>query len=226
MTWYRVLRAIFKVIVAAAARVEVSGLENIPLKGPFILAVNHLTILEPPVLFVVLPIKRVTVFAADKWEQAFAIGWLLKRVGAIFVNRGTVDRRALRAALNVLKRGGVLGMAPEGTRSRTGSMIRAKPGIAYLATVANVPILPVGMSGQLNFSRQWLRLKRLRLRINIGRLLYVPAVSGADKMARLQHYADQVMVAIARLVDPELRGVYAAAVEGGSSAGPEVTFQY
>ncbi len=210
--WYPFLRLIFKFIVRALARVEVQGVENIPPRGPFILAVNHLTILEPPVLFVALPIERVTVFAADKWADVFFIGWLLRRVDAIFVNRGEVDRRALRAALNVLRNGGVLGIAPEGTRSRTGGMIRAKPGIAYLATLANVPILPVGMSGQLHFGQRWRRLRRLHLRIRVGSLIHLPPVTGPDRMAQLQACADRVMVAIARLIDPELRGVYASAI--------------
>ncbi|RME51057.1 MAG: 1-acyl-sn-glycerol-3-phosphate acyltransferase [Caldilineae bacterium] len=210
--WYPVLRLIFKFIVWILARVEVQGVEHIPPRGPFILAVNHLTILEPPVLFVALPIKRVTVFAADKWEHVFFIGWLLRRVGAIFVNRGEVDRRALRAALKVLRSGGVLGIAPEGTRSKTGGLIRAKPGIAYLASLTNAPILPVGMSGQLHFSQQWRRLRRLHLRIRVGPLIHLPPVTGPDRMAQLQAHADRVMVAIARLVDPELRGIYASAV--------------
>jgi len=191
----------------------VKGLENVPAKGPYILAVNHLTVFEPPVLLAVMPIKRITVFVGDTWKDRPIIGWLLQAFEGIFVNRGRIDRQALRAALDTLKNEGVLGIAPEGTRSRAGGLIRAKAGIAYIATKANVPILPVGISGQLGAIEKLKRLHRPHLQVNIGQLVHLPALSGGNRGEQLQKYADEVMTAIARLIDPDLRGVYATAVE-------------
>lgn len=213
MDKYRFLKIILTVIIRLLTKTEVRGTENIPQDIPFILAVNHLTILEPPVLFVVLPVKRVTVLVARKWEKHPLIGWLIRSVDGIFVNRDGIDRQALKAALNVLKSGGILGMAPEGTRSRTGGLIRAKAGIAYLATKANVLVLPIGISGQKNFVLKFKRLRRLHLLVNIGKPICLSPVTSPNHGEQLQKYADEIMVAIARLNEPELRGVYTAAAE-------------
>ncbi len=213
MKKYRLLQLAFQLLFKIIAKIKVTGLENFPRKGPFILAVNHLALIDPVVLLAVLPVQRITVFVARKWEKAFFVGWFVRTMGGIFVHRGEVDRRALQASLKVLKNGGILGLAPEGTRSKTGGLMRAKPGVAYLASKANVPILPIGISGQRDFLQTLLRLRRLRLHVNIGRLIYLPQVSGPYKMAQLQEYADQVMIAIGRLIEPELRGVYAATIE-------------
>ncbi|NIP24175.1 MAG: 1-acyl-sn-glycerol-3-phosphate acyltransferase [Phycisphaerae bacterium] len=213
MNKYRFLKIIFTVIIRLLTKTEVRGTEYIPQDIPFILAVNHLTILESPVLFVVLPVKQVTVLVARKWEKHLLNGWLIKSVEGIFVNRDEIDRQALQAALDVLKAGGILGMAPEGTRSRTDGLIRAKAGIAYLATKANVPVLPIGISGQKDFMQKFKRLRRPHLLVNIGEPICLPSVIGPNRGRRLQKYADEIMVAIARLIEPELRGVYAAAAE-------------
>lgn len=226
MTRYQLLRIAFTVLVRSLARVEVRGTENVPQDQPFILAVNHLTLLEPPVLFVVMPIKQITVFVARKWEDHVAVGWLIRSLEGIFVSRGAIDRQALRTAVNVLKAGGVIGMAPEGTRSLTGGLIRAKPGIAYLAGKADVPILPVGVSGQLGYKAAWKRFRRVRMQVNIGPMIVLPPVQGANRNQQLQQLADEVMVAIARLVDPELRGVYTEAVRPAYTEDEPWQFQF
>ena len=215
MASYRFVFILFKILTWLITTIKIEGLENVPPTGPYILAVNHRGLMDSPVVFISIPAKRIVPFAADKWGKAPIIGLLLKMMGTIFVARGEVDRKALGEAIKALKEGEVLGVAPEGTRSSTGVMQRAKPGIAYMATRANAPVLPMGISGEVAL-RQLFRFKRLHLRLKIGPLIYLPPVSGPDKMARLQDYADNIMIAIARLIDPELRGVYAQAAETGS----------
>jgi len=214
---YRFLKITFTLLFKLIAKIDVTGLENVPPRGPFLMAINHLALIDTPILLVAMPVKKINAFAAYKWKNSFFVGWILKSAAnTIFVHRGEVDRVALKAAVAVLKRGEILGIAPEGTRSHTGGLMRAKPGIAYLATKANAPILPVGISGQQNIIDTLLHFKRLHIRMNIGRLIYLPPPTGRDKMTRLQACADQVMVAIAALIDPELRGEYAAAVDGAT----------
>ncbi len=212
MTRYQFFQKVFRIIFKLVAKVEVTGIENIPQSGPYILAVNHLTLLDAPLVFSIVP-RKTSVFAAAKWEHVCFVGWLIRQVDGIFVKRGEVDRRALSTALKILKNGGALGVAPEGTRSKTGGLIRGKPGIVYMANRAKSPIIPVGVSGQLNFYKKLLRLQRLHLRVNIGQPMYLLPVSGANKTQQLQKQVDQVMIALAKLVDPELRGVYADAVK-------------
>lgn len=214
---YQFLKIAFTVLFKLIAKIDVIGVENVPPHGPFLMAVNHLALIDTPILLVAMPIQKINAFAAYKWKDNFIVGGILKSAAnTIFVHRGEIDRAALKAAIAVLKQGEILGIAPEGTRSDTGVLMKAKPGIAYLATKANVPILPVGISGQQNFVDKLFHFKRLRIRMNIGQLIYLPSPTGSDKMAQLQACADQVMVAIAKLIDPELRGVYAAAVDGAT----------
>ncbi len=213
MASYYQIRKAFQIIFKLVAKIEVTGLENYPAEGPFIIAINHLTIIDPMIALAVAPPTKVTVFVAKKWESKPFVGWLVRGLDGIFVHRGEVDRHALQASLKVLNEGGALGIAPEGTRSDTGALIKAKPGVAYIAQKAHAPIIPVGISGQLGFVKTLLKLKRLRLRVSFGKAMYLPPLSGANKTAQLQAQADQVMVAIGKLIDPDLRGVYKSAIE-------------
>lgn len=227
MIKYNILRIIFTLIMKTLFKFEVQGTKNVPSKGPYILAVNHLTIVEPPALLAVMPIKRITVFIAEKWRDVPVIGWLIVQFEGIVVDRDNIDRQALKAALTALRNGGVLGIAPEGTRSKTGGLIRAKSGIAFIATRAKVPILPVGISGQIGFEAKLKRLQRPHIRVNIGELVHLPDLKQEnssnqpkiDRGERLQQLADEVMIAIARLIDPEIRGVYADAVDQATKTG-------
>lgn len=213
--WYRVVWAIAKVLFNLLCRIETDGWSNMPKKGPFIVASNHLHFFDPPLVLVGAPYREITALAAEKWEKRWPVSWLLKSVGAIFVRRGEVDREALAKCLAVLEQGGILGLAPEGTRSRTGTMQRGKPGIAYLAVKADVPIVPVGISGQEKIIACWKRLRRPHVVVRTGPAFKLQPVHGRQKNEQLQARADEVMLRIAALVREDLRGVYAEAKESG-----------
>jgi 1-acyl-sn-glycerol-3-phosphate acyltransferase len=176
------------------------------------LASNHLHFFDPPLVAAAMPYREVTVLAAEKWAETWPVSWFLKSIGAIFVHRGEVDREALNKCLTVFAENGILGLAPEGTRSRSGTMQRAKPGIAYLATKADVPILPLGISGQHQMLAEWKRLRRPRIVVRYGQLLKLEPVQGRQKVRQLQERSDEVMRCIAALVDEDLRGVYTESV--------------
>jgi 1-acyl-sn-glycerol-3-phosphate acyltransferase len=174
------------------------------------MASNHLHFFDPPLVLASLPYREdIRVLAADKWAESWPVNWLLKSLGAIFVRRGEVDRQALGKCLDVLGRRGILGLAPEGTRSRSGTMQRGKPGIAYLAIKADVPILPIGISGQTKIVAEWKRLRRPYVVVRIGEPFKLDPVAGRQKGEQLQARSDQVMLRIATLVHEDLRGVYA-----------------
>ncbi|MBM3187163.1 MAG: 1-acyl-sn-glycerol-3-phosphate acyltransferase, partial [Chloroflexi bacterium] len=112
-------------------------------------------------------------------------------------------------------------IAPEGTRSRTGTMQRAKPGIAYLALRTNAVLVPVAHWGVEKLS-DWKRLRRPTCRVVIGRPFRLPTIEGKPGTEELQALADLIMVEHGRLLPPEYRGVYAddiAAAEAGQSKG-------
>ncbi len=203
----RVLQRIFRLLARLTLRVHVEGLERFPRTGPLIVAPNHIHLFDVPLLFCYLP-RRTVVFVADKWKRVPVANWLLGRVGnGIWVRRGAPDRRALRAALQVLRRGGVLGVAPEGTRSRTGGLQPGRPGIAYLATQAPAPILPVALFGQEKAVACWQRLRRPEVHVRFGEPIHLPP--GRHRTEELEAYTQEVMLALARLLPPEYRGVYA-----------------
>ncbi len=201
---YWVERSIVRVLLRILTRWEVVGLENVPRQGPFIVITNHLSIVDPPAIMAALPC-RVTAMAASKYIR-HPFGLLLGTANVIFVRRGEPDRRALRKALAVLASGGVLGIAPEGTRSKTGALQRGKPGAAYLALRANVPLLPVALTGTERFFRDLARLRRPHLRVVIGEPFRLEVPEGAERP--FQALTDQMMHWLAALLPPEYRGVY------------------
>lgn len=211
---YPIVWALAKVLFRLLCRIEAHGWSNVPEKGPFIIATNHLQFFDPPLLIAGFPYREVTPLAAEKWEDSWPISWLLKSVGAIFVRRGEVDRGALDKCLAVLQGGGILGLAPEGTRSPIGKMQRGKPGIAYIATKGAAPILPVGVSGQENLVAEWKRLRRPHIVVRVGEPFTLQPVEGRQKGRQLQARTDEVMRRIAVLVSEELRGTYSDLVGG------------
>lgn len=185
---------------------EIVGRKEFP-EPPYILVTNHLSIFDLPVIFVTCP-HRVHAFAAVKHRRNPLYASLLSAVGAIWVRRGEVDRRALREALQLLETGNVLGMAPEGTRSRdSNALLEGKAGPAYLATRADVPLLPIGLSGTENVKENLPRLRRTKVRMAIGEPFRLPN-SGRVRTPQLREYTERIMRHIAALLPPEYRGVY------------------
>lgn len=210
--WYRLVWSLTSAIFNVVCQIEKCGQSNVPEEGPFIMASNHLHFFDPPLVLASLPYREdIRVLAADKWAKRWPVSWLLKSLGAIFVRRGEVDRQALGKCLDVLERRGILGLAPEGTRSRSGTMQRGKPGIAYLAIKADVPILPIGISGQTKIFAEWKHLRRPYVMVHIGEPFKLDPVGGRQKGEQLQARSDEVMLRIAALVNEDLRGVYAEA---------------
>ncbi|MDW8327357.1 MAG: lysophospholipid acyltransferase family protein [Anaerolineales bacterium] len=204
---YRFLRGLFRFLGWLLFRQEVYGLENIPASGPFLVVVNHLGIADPPLVFINVQ-RQMVVFAADKWKKVPGIRQLLEAAGVIWVARGEADLSAIKAALAVLKSGRPLGMAPEGTRSRTHALQRGKTGAAYLADRTGVPIVPIGISGSERLAENLRRLRRTPVRLVVGKPFYLPP-NGRASGDLLEAYTTQIMCRIAALLPPEYRGVYA-----------------
>jgi 1-acyl-sn-glycerol-3-phosphate acyltransferase len=204
------MRRVIYVLIHLLFRIEITGAEHLHQPGgPLLIVTNHLHWLDPPIVFAIVPM-RATVFAADKWGRRPIIGDLFRVIGnAIFVRRGEVDRQALKKALAVLKAGGVLGIAPEGTRSRTGKLQRGRGGAAYLAARTGALILPIGITGQEKALRTLLlRFRRPTIRVAVGEPFTLPGTPNQAKGELLNAYTDQIMRRLAELLPPEYRGVY------------------
>jgi len=200
-------RRFLLLIIRLFTRVTVEGEAYIPTSGPFVLAPNHIHMFDIPVIFAYLS-RRTVVFAADKWQKTPFFGWLLNFFGdAIYVQRGEPDRRALALAVDVLKAGGVLGLAPEGTRSRTGGLQQGRTGVVYLASRGGAPILPMVAFGQEKAFGCWLRLRRVPITVRFGEPIHLP--SSKLRAPELDAHTDILMMSLARMLPAQYRGVYA-----------------
>ena len=190
------LRAVFKLVMT----LEINGESSIPVNGAVILAANHVTNLD--IFPLQLALNR-PIFFMGKSElfQNSLIHFAFRNLGAFPVYRGERDEWAIMHSKKLLHAGQVLGMFPEGTRSRGRGLRVAKTGAARLAIELGCPIVPVGIDGSHTFFKQFPR--RNLVRINIGEPLW--AESGELPIG----LTDRVMFELARNLPLELRGVYA-----------------
>jgi len=211
---YRTIRAVISFLFRLLSRVEIQGLESIPDKGPYLLLTNHLHLLDSPALMMAFP-YRAHVFAADKRRNHWFYGPLFRSLDAIWVRRGEVDRAALRRALAVLAGGGILGLAPEGTRSKTGAMQQGHGGAAYMAFRTGARLVPVVITGQEKIFPYLRRLRRATVHVTFGPAFDPPLTADPRKAsgAEIRAFTDEIMYRLAALLPPEYRGVYADVAE-------------
>jgi 1-acyl-sn-glycerol-3-phosphate acyltransferase len=205
--FHSLVRIFARLSLMCVARLDVQGLEHIPKEGAFVGAVNHLSSFDPLLVLGSAPVRPVTIFAAIEHRHDFIAGWALDRLGAIWIHRGEPSREALRIALNELALGSVFGIAPEGTRSRSGALQKGRTGAAYLATRANVPILPAVLWGTEEIKHNLRRLKRTTVHLRVGPMFRLP--EGRADSEKLQEYTDVIMRRLASLLPPKYRGEYA-----------------
>ena len=129
-----ILRTLIRFLFNLIAHVDVSGYEYIPKEGNFVIATNHLGIVDAPLAFYALDRWDLFVLIGEKWEQNPFLRWLGKYFNFIYIDRFHPDIKALRKVIALMDEGKNLVIAPEGTRSRVGSLIEGKPGVSYLAT--------------------------------------------------------------------------------------------
>lgn len=149
MLWalgYRALRAAFRAVLAGVFRWRVEGRERIPAAGPVLICANHISWWDIPLVACMAP-RRVYFMAKEELFRYPVFGWLIAGLGAFPVQRGQPDRRSLHAALQHLAAGRAVVVYVEGTRSRTGELLPAQPGAAWLAVKARVPVVPVAILG-------------------------------------------------------------------------------
>jgi 1-acyl-sn-glycerol-3-phosphate acyltransferase len=208
---YSTLRFIIRLMMRLLARVEVYGMENLPASGGYIVVANHLGRMDIPLVYDLLDRDDVILLVAEKYRKYAFVRWLVKKLDALWLERFSADFGALRNTLGRLKAGGVLVIAPEGTRSPSGALIPGKPGAGYLAAKSGLPLLPVGVNGteDVLVKAQLKRFKRLRITVRIGHPFQAPPLHGRNREASLQHITDEIMCRIAALLPEAYRGVYA-----------------
>ena len=212
--WARtLLRPVFRGLFHLLAKIELEGLENIPRGSAYVAAFNHVSTFDPPFLITFWPENIEALGASDIWKRTgFGQNLLVRLFGGIPVHRGEYDRQALERVLKVLRSGFPLVISPEGGRTRTPGMRRARPGLAYIIEEAGVPVVPVAIIGTTSdFFTRAVRGVRPTLTLRVGKPIRLPAVEGKGEARRQsrQQNIDLVMCTIAGLLPEEYRGIYA-----------------
>lgn len=194
---YYLVRAIIRVLAAVLFRWKVYGAHHVPADGPVILACNHVSIIDP--LLVGAGVKRRVYFMAkDELFHLPILHWLLPRLGAFPVRRGSSDRQAIRAALEHLEKGRLVGIFPEGTRSVDGELQRAQSGIAFLAMKSQTPVIPAAIVGSERALKKGTSfLRPVQVLILMGPPIAPPR--GELTKEALAGFSAEVMLAIANL---------------------------
>jgi 1-acyl-sn-glycerol-3-phosphate acyltransferase len=218
LTWWRknfryFLNLVARILLWIWTKTEVSGLENLTGKGPLIIVANHLGDADLVVGLAVSPVF-IEIFAKSELYDIPLLGKLLDAYGVIWVHRGQPDRKAIRAALQALRIGRKIGVAPEGRESLTGSLEEGTGGAAYLALKSNVPLAPVTITCTEN-KRVFGNMKRFRrtaISVTIGPPFRLE--KKADFRESIHTGTDIIMQKLATQLPAEYRGVYSPEKNG------------
>jgi 1-acyl-sn-glycerol-3-phosphate acyltransferase len=199
---YEFLRFLARAVFFLVARIHLRGRYNIPKKGPYIIASNHLSWTDIPLVPAYVPGK--VVYMAK--EEAFfsKVGWLVRFLGAFPVKRGEGDRQAIRAATEQLKQKKIFVIFPEGTRSKTRTLRKAHAGLGMIALRSGVPVLPVAIWG----SEHALKKFGAHITISYGEPILLKPKGTKITREDISEATNEVMRRIAEMLPERYRGVY------------------
>lgn len=191
-------------------RIEIQGLEKIP-SGNVIVAANHLGRLDTAVLLCVLDREDIIMPIAEKYKNHPIFGAIGRAANGIWLNRFEADYSALRQILERMKQGGLLVIAPEGTRSRTEALQEGKMGVAFLAGKSGYPILPVAVTGTEDrlIMENLKRLRRTKIVVRTGELFHIEIPKGRGREEAMRQATEEIMCRIGALLPEKYRGAYA-----------------
>jgi 1-acyl-sn-glycerol-3-phosphate acyltransferase len=193
--FYKILRGLARIIFAILG-LKSSGLHNLPMKGPVIIAANHVSMWDPIVIAVVTPRPINFMAKAEFFQQAW-MAWFFEKLNAFPVHRKAGDRTALRHSMALLEKQQVLGIFPEGFRNRTGDL-KGKTGTAMIAVKTGAPIVPVACVGTDWFIPfGWLH----PLEVRVGKPIDMTEYAGQKvKSATLDSISEEIMNEIETLL--------------------------
>ncbi|UCF27457.1 MAG: 1-acyl-sn-glycerol-3-phosphate acyltransferase [Chloroflexota bacterium] len=206
----RFVRLLNRLLIKAILDLEFLNLETAPREGALIVAGNHLGVLDALIVYSVIDRRDYIVMVAEYHREYAFRRFLANLVDAIFVDRYQADFTVLREVLKRLKAGGVLIISPEGTRSRTGTLLPGQPGTSYLAAKSGVPVLPVSIIGSEDrlVMPNLKRLRRSPVKVTFGEPIIFEPIGRKNRQEVLQNYTDEIMCQIAALLPESYRGAY------------------
>ena len=207
--WFRrIVKPVIRFLMWVLLRMEMRGLEHIPPEGGVILAISHTNFLDPVLAMAVCP-RPLEAISKLENLRLFFFGPLIRMYGAIFIRRGEVDRKALNVATEVLKRGEVLLVAPEGTRSGVGQLRKGRGGLAYIAAQTGALVVPLGIVGVEDFWHNLVRLRRTPVKMVLGQPFRFVIRGRELNRQALTQMTTEAMYQLAATLPPERRGLYA-----------------
>jgi 1-acyl-sn-glycerol-3-phosphate acyltransferase len=209
---FHLVRTTIVIVLRLLTSTEVQGYEQLRgLKGKAIVASNHLGMLDAGYAFLLVNRTDLIMVVAEKYREKKLFAWLVRQLNLLWLERFEADFGTLKETLRRLERGGILFIAPEGTRSKTESLIEGKPGVAYLAAKSAAQLIPVGVIGTEDrvVGQLFKKFKRPHVKIMIGKPFTLPPLPKENRAAFLQEQTDEIMAQIAALLPEKYRGIYA-----------------
>lgn len=198
---------IARLLVVTLTRPTVTGFENFPKQGPALVVINHLGDADVVLLGAYTPIMFEGMGKIELNDHWFA-GPILRAYGIIWVHRGRPDRKAIRAALEGLAEGRIVGIAPEGRQTVTGGLEDGNEGAAFLALKSGAPIVPIAMTGteNENIYGHLRRFRRAEVTLRVGKPFLLR--EQADRQEMMREGTRQIMESLAELLPESYRGNY------------------
>lgn len=203
------LRSIVNWLMKKLTRTTFLGVENIPVEGGVLLACNHMSRMDIPVLFLTPNRPEMTALVTTKYLKYPLLRWFIVTAEGIWLDRETADFSAFRKAVEALQQGKAIGIAPEGTRSQTATLLEGKPGTALLALRTGVPVIPVALSGTEDSVDKLRQLKRPVITAEYGKPIVPPKLDRSNREGQLDKLTTEIMCQIAAMMDEKYHGFYA-----------------
>jgi 1-acyl-sn-glycerol-3-phosphate acyltransferase len=212
MEFIRLARGVVRPLLRAIAYIDIVGLENIPETGAAIVASNHLGRLDALLAVILSDREDFVIMIAEKYQKFWFWRWVMGELDALWLNRYEADFQTLKTVIKRMKQGQILGIAPEGTRSKTESLLQAKEGAAYLAVKTNAAVIPIAVWGTEDRAvvQRLLHFRKLIVHVRIGEPYVLPSMPrGKAREQFLHDQTDEMMCRIAAMLPPKYRGYYA-----------------
>jgi 1-acyl-sn-glycerol-3-phosphate acyltransferase len=204
----KLMRKVLYILFRILTHLTVTGVENIPKEGGCLVTGNHLGIIDGPLYYCLIPRDDAVGLVALKHRNNPVIRFIVETAEGIWIDRTRTDFGALKQARTHLKNGGLLGIAPEGTRSDSHALIKAKPGVAFLADKSNAAVIPLTVTGSENSLKKMFTFQRPAIRVNFGEPFRLPPLDRKDRDESIQRNTDEIMCRIAAQLPEQYRGVY------------------
>jgi 1-acyl-sn-glycerol-3-phosphate acyltransferase len=199
----------FRSLTSLICRVHDQELQRIPQQGPLIIYTNHVNVLEIPIIYTHLQPRKVHgMLLAERWKIP-VMNWVFDVTETVPLHRGEADLPAIRTGLEVLKRGEMLIIAPEGTRSHDGQLQGAHPGVVLLALHSGATLIPVGYYGGENYTANLRKLKRTDFHLGVGKPFTLDIQGKKATKELRQQIMDEMMYQLAMVLPEKYRGAYA-----------------